>query len=147
MLLSNLDQRIKDGQKRLEHLISSLAEKKKKSILIVDDDIFVIRTITSLIHELGEEEFQVEAATGGEEGIEFIRQKDFDLVLLDIRMPIVSGIEVMKRVKEFKPRTNFIIITGYGDSSLLDELLQMGAITVMLKPVTIEDITKILRKV
>jgi DNA-binding NtrC family response regulator len=111
---------------------------KKYNLLIVDDE-EPLRVL--LESELSEsEEFSVDVAADGGEAINKIQAKVFDVVLLDIRMPRVNGIEVLKFVQEYSPTTQVIILTNYADIKTAIETIKMGAYDFLAKPYDIDEL-------
>ena len=111
---------------------------KKYNLLIVDDE-EPLRVI--LESELSDsEEFSVDTAEDGGQAINKIQQKVYDIILLDIRMPRVSGIEVLKFVQEYSPTTQVIILTNYADIKTAIETIKMGAYDFLAKPYDIEEL-------
>ncbi len=111
---------------------------KKYHLLIVDDE-EPLRVI--LESELADsEEFTVDLAEDGGVAINKIQQKVYDLILLDIRMPRVSGIEVLKFVQEYSPTTQVIVLTNYADIKTAIQTIKMGAYDFLAKPYDIEEL-------
>jgi DNA-binding NtrC family response regulator len=111
---------------------------KKYNLLIVDDE-EPLRVL--LESELAEsDEFAVDTATDGGEAINKIQAKVYDLLLLDIRMPRVSGIEVLKFVQEYSPTTQVIILTNYADVKTAIQTIKMGAYDFLAKPYDIDEL-------
>lgn len=111
---------------------------KKYNLLIVDDE-EPLRVI--LEAELSEsEEFNIDTAEDGGQAINKIQQNVYDLILLDIRMPRVSGTEVLKFVQEYSPTTQVIILTNYADVKTAIETIKMGAYDFLAKPYDIEEL-------
>ncbi len=106
-------------------------------ILIVDDEKAIRDSLKELLIL---EEYQVETAASGEESLEMMEKKEFDLVLLDIKMPGVSGVEVMRQVKKYYPDTKVIVLTGHGSLESAIEAIRSGAEDYMLKPYESSDI-------
>ncbi|MCK4469878.1 MAG: response regulator, partial [Desulfobacterales bacterium] len=101
-------------------------------LLLIDDE-EGIRNILSL--SLRRDGYQVLTAEEGGKGIEMFRQNLPLIVLTDIKMPGMDGIEVLKRVKEIDPDTEVIVITGHGDMEVAIQALQLGASDFITKPV------------
>ncbi len=112
-----------------------MAEKSK--ILVVDDEEALRYLLSS---ELAAEGYDVETAGDGDEAIESIKQKDYDVVLLDIKMPRVDGFEVLKFIKQNKPEIKVIMLTAYADVKNAIEALKLGASDFVSKPYDLEDI-------
>src|SRR5512136_150676 len=111
---------------------------KKYHLLIVDDE-EPLRVI--LEAELSDsEEFTVDLAEDGGVAINKIQQKVYDVVLLDIRMPRVNGIEVLKFVQEYSPTTQVIILTNYADVKTAIQTIKMGAYDFLAKPYDIDEL-------
>lgn len=104
---------------------------KKKRILVVDDE----EAITlSLKYFLNEKNYEVTAASSGEEAINLLKTDSFDLFLLDIKMKGIDGIEVAKMIKRENPRTRIIMVTGFA-SEYEDELEKIGVDKIYSKPI------------
>jgi len=111
---------------------------KKFNLLIVDDE-ESLRTL--LESELAEtEEFTVDTASDGGQAINQIQAKVYDVVLLDIRMPRVSGIEVLKFLHEYSPTTQVIILTNYADVKTAIQTIKLGAYDFLAKPYDIDEL-------
>lgn len=111
---------------------------KKYNLLIVDDE-EPLRVL--LESELAEsDEFSVDIAVDGGEAINKIQAKVYDVLLLDIRMPRVSGIEVLKFVQEYSPTTQVIILTNYADVKTAIQTIKMGAYDFLAKPYDIDEL-------
>jgi len=111
---------------------------KKYNLLVVDDE----EPLRQLLEaELGEaDEFAVDVAADGGEAINRIQAKVYDVILLDIRMPRVTGIDVLKFVQEYSPTTQVIILTNYADIKTAIETIKLGAYDFLAKPYDIEEI-------
>jgi DNA-binding NtrC family response regulator len=111
---------------------------KKYNLLIVDDE-EPLRVI--LEGELAEsDEFTVDTASDGGQAINKIQASVYDVILLDIRMPRVSGIEVLKFVQEYSPTTQVIILTNYADIKTAIQTIKMGAYDFLAKPYDIDEL-------
>jgi excisionase family DNA binding protein len=112
----------------------------KTSILVIDDDPF----IQSLIKETLEEQGHTVITVGtGTEGIEAIKHQEFDLVLLDLKMPDINGDEILKQVKYARPKLPVTIITGYPGSEMMERALKQSPFGVMNKPFDASDISAV----
>lgn len=110
---------------------------EKSRVLVVDDE-EALRYLLST--ELAAEGYEVETAGDGDEAIEAIKQKDYDVVLLDIKMPRVDGFEVLRFIKQNKPEIKVIMLTAYADVKNAIEALKLGASDFVSKPYDLEDI-------
>lgn len=103
------------------------------AILIVDDEKVALSSAQRLLNWEGYTD--VETCDSGREAIERIKAKDFDLVLLDILMPEVDGLQVLEAVKPFRPRTEFIMLTALEDVKIAVKAIRLGAYDYLAKPV------------
>ena len=107
-------------------------------ILVVDDEDAIRTLFQDVLSELGH---RVITAGDGAEGLELVKQNEFDLVFVDLKMPRMNGAEFFKQVTAIKPNLPVIIITGYPDSDLMAQALAEGPLGVMHKPFGDQDIT------
>ena len=111
--------------------------KPRAHILIVDDETD-LRTL--LRHILTAQGYQTTDAEDGEEAIELIKRHKFDVALLDIQMPNINGIQVLKYIKEHSPQTKAVMLTGYADLKHAMEAKEFGARDFIGKPYKLEDV-------
>ena len=90
--------------------------------------------------------YEVVTAYSGEEGLEVFEKSSPDIVLTDLKMPGMNGLEVLKRVKKANPETEVIIITGHGDIDSAIEALQYGASDFINKPIRDEGLSIALKR-
>jgi two-component system NtrC family sensor kinase len=115
-----------------------------ESILIVDDDPMVITLCTRILEGEG---FKTKGALSGKEGIELLEKESFALILLDIKLPDVSGLDVLRAARELDPEAAVIVVTGYGTLEIALGSLRAGAQGFILKPVTPEELTTTIQDV
>ena len=104
-----------------------------KKILVIDDE-QIIRT--SCVRSLSPEGYEVKLASSGQEGLELLEKESFPLVLLDLKMPDMDGIEVLKKIKTGWPETKVVMITGYSTVETAVKTLKLGAFGYLEKPFT-----------
>jgi excisionase family DNA binding protein len=109
----------------------------KANILVVDDEEMVRLLFKTTLEELGH---QVTGAETALKGLELVKQRDFDLVFLDLKMPGVDGAELFRQIKMIKPKLPVTIITGYPDSEIMVRALTYGPFGIMNKPFGESDI-------
>ncbi len=102
-----------------------------KSVLVIDDDPLIRKTLSSYLSKKG---FEAVAAEDGEEGIQKYEEHIPDLVILDIRLPDVDGLEVLGRIREKNPNASIIIMTAYDDMKTTIEAIKSGAFEYLVKP-------------
>jgi CheY-like chemotaxis protein len=114
----------------------------REKILVVDDE----ETLRNLAKEvLSEEGYQVTLASSSEEALEKFKQDSFDLVIADLRMPGMDGIELLKRIKESNKDVQVILLTSYLSPSAALSCLEAGAFWYLTKP--LDDISMFTEKV
>ncbi|MDP3729278.1 MAG: response regulator [bacterium] len=104
-------------------------------ILIVDDDKEFCASMADILEAKG---YEVESENSGEAAIAKVKEKSFDVVLMDIKMPAMNGVEAFKKIKEISPKTVVIMITAYSLEDLIKEALREGAFGVLRKPLDID---------
>jgi len=114
-----------------------------KRVLIVDDELSIREFLEILLVDEG---YRVTTAGSGVEALKKINDEDFHLIISDIQMPKLSGIEVLKKVKEVSPATEVIMITAYASAESAIEALKCGAYDYIIKPFKIDEIKLILKK-
>ena len=103
----------------------------KKKILLVDDEELILSSLSMDLEGAG---YDVTMAANGEEGIDALRKSYFNLLITDLAMEGIDGLEVLKAAKEIDPEIAVIILTGYGEVSSAIEALRLGASDYLLKP-------------
>ena len=117
---------------------------EKNRILVVDDE-EALRTVLST--ELSSEGYDVNTAADGSEAIDLVKDNNYDLVLLDIKMPNVDGFEVLKFVKGNKPDIKVIMLTGFADLKNAIESKRLGAEDFVSKPYDLVDLLTTIERV
>lgn len=103
-----------------------------KPVLVVDDEAIVRESIRDWLKNSG---YQVSIAESGEEALKIIEEQSFGVMVLDLRLPGINGIEVLKKVKALKPEIKTIVITAYPTMLSQEEATKLGAIDYLVKPV------------
>lgn len=106
-----------------------------KSILVVDDEQVMREFLADVL-----EDFRVEKAADGDEAIEKLKEKKFDLIITDMKMPRISGEEVVKFAKKANPGAKIIVISGYSSLFSVSNTLGYGVCAFLSKPFTIKQI-------
>jgi DNA-binding NtrC family response regulator len=106
---------------------------KNMNILVVDDDRLANEFFTVTLRRAG---YEVGAVFSGEEAIDFINNKEYDIVLSDLKMKGISGIELLGKIRKSQPDTVVIMVTAYGTVENAVKAMKMGAYDFLLKPVT-----------
>lgn len=114
-----------------------------RNVLVVDDDEDMLNI---LAEGLRKEEHQVTTAGTGAEALERLEEQLFDLAVLDLKLPDISGVQVLQAIRERNPEAKVVIITGYASLETAVEALRGGAYDYVSKPVRMEELRAILRK-
>ena len=102
-------------------------------ILLIEDEAAIRRVLIKILTEENNT-YEVEEAVDGLEGVEILKERDFDLVLCDIKMPKMDGVEVLEAVKKIKPEIPFVMISGHGDLDTAVNTMRLGAFDYISKP-------------
>ncbi|WP_417368927.1 sigma-54-dependent transcriptional regulator [Gelidibacter japonicus] len=102
-------------------------------ILVIEDEASIRRVLVKILSEENEA-YQVDEAADGLIGLEKIKKEDYDLVLCDIKMPKMDGVEVLEAVKKIKPETTIVMISGHGDLDTAVNTMRLGAFDYISKP-------------
>ena len=113
-------------------------------IMVVDDELIVRE---SLYHWFKKAGHVVEAASSGMEALEILEKKPFEVLFVDMKMPRMNGLDLLKRVKENYPDTMVIIITAYGSIETSVEAMKLGATDYLLKPFKPDQLALVLEKI
>lgn len=117
---------------------------KGKPILIVDDEKNIRLTLSQALEILGVE---IDTASNGNEALDRLKEKDFGLILLDLKMPGMDGMEVLRQVSDIRPDIRIIIITAYGTIESAVEAMKLGAADFIQKPFAAEEVRELVRRV
>jgi len=109
----------------------------KGRILVVDDDLGHLTMLNTVLGSLGH---KVEKVTDGGQAIEAARENPYDLILMDVRMSSVDGIEALQQIKEFNPSIPIIIMTAYSSVDKAVEAMKLGAYDYLTKPLNFEEL-------
>lgn len=118
--------------------------KDQKRILVVDDE---ENARIGLSRLLAKEGFIVDSVANGYEALSYLQQQQVNLVVTDINMPEMNGIAFLRELNKSYPNTNVIMITAYGGVESYIEAMNLGAFEYINKPVKIEELKSILKKI
>jgi two-component system response regulator PilR (NtrC family) len=108
------------------------------AILIVDDD----ESVRDVLYDLFSEEHLCHVAATAEQALAFIDEQPYDVVITDISMPGLSGLELLGHLRQTRPGTPVIVVSGIGDRTHAEGLTRLGAFDFILKPFRLEDVEK-----
>jgi DNA-binding NtrC family response regulator len=111
-------------------------DSERKSILVVDDEEIIRKFLSEVLNE----DYCVCVASDGDEAIEQIKQHKFDLIITDLKMPKVSGEEVVKFARQHDPQAKVIVISGFSSLYTVSESIKCGARAFLAKPFSIREL-------
>jgi DNA-binding NtrC family response regulator len=117
--------------------------KKIQTILVVDNE---NNTCFGLKALLSREGYHVECVGNGHEGLQFLRENSAQLVISDIRMPVMDGLSFLKQIKEKHPHINVILMTAFGCLDSYIDAMNKGAFEYLIKPLKIHELKKVILK-
>ena len=114
---------------------------KKQKVLLVEDETIVRESLRDWLTEDG---YDVECVDTGEEALERVKKEEFGVIVLDLRLPGIDGLQVFEQAKELKPETKGVIITAYPSKETLDKARKLGLVDYLVKPFKISDLEKLI---
>ncbi|MDD5044450.1 MAG: response regulator [Candidatus Omnitrophica bacterium] len=112
------------------------------NILVVDDEQVMRSLFTDL---LGENGFNVTVVKNGKEAVDLIKEKFFDIAILDMHMPVMNGIETLRHVRKISPKTSIVMTDSFPDA-FAEDALKEGAISCIHKPFDIRDVIQVVNE-
>lgn len=111
------------------------------NILLIDDEIEFVETLAERLELRG---YTSKIASDGESGISMVASESFDIAILDLMMPGVSGLDALRQIKEIDKKLPVILLTGHGSTKDAKEGMRIGAFDFLMKPL---DINKLIEKI
>lgn len=115
-----------------------------KKILIVDDESNIRLGLNKCLAKEGD---YIEEASNGEEALQLIYNKKYDLILMDVQMPELNGFDVLKRIRKFGNSTRVIMMTAFGTVEMAVDSMKIGAVDFLSKPFTISKVRDVVKEV
>jgi len=114
---------------------------KEKSILIVDDNESLCKTLSYILNQKG---YATTTASDGPEAIKLAAETPFNFILMDIKMPLMNGVDAFKEIKKSRPDASVVMMTGYSVEELVQEALDEGAFGIVYKPLDIDKVVALI---
>ena len=111
-------------------------------ILIVDDEEDFVSTLAERLVLRG---FQVEVAMRGMDALRYVREDDFNVLILDVKMPGIGGLDLMAQIKQKHPDLPIVLLTGYGSEAEAQRGMAEGALEYLMKPIDVDELTEKIR--
>lgn len=115
---------------------------QKASVLVVDDELGPRESLRMILKPL----YDVRTATNGQEALDYIQKEKIDLITLDIKMPGLSGMDVLRELRKLGSDAAVVIVTGYGTLTNVHDAIRYGAVDFVSKPFNVPDIVAIVNK-
>ena len=128
----------------LDEWLISQSTMNEGSVLVIDDDENIQEILREIISEQG---YRVVAVGTGEEALKQVDKQHFDLVLLDLVLPGLDGVEVLQSIKEKYEKAVIVVITGYGDDPIALKAISLCPLLLIRKPFRMKDIAEVLNMV
>jgi len=112
------------------------------SVLVVDDSQGICQTMYMILKMKG---FDVECVYDGPSAVDKIKERPYDVILLDIRLPGMDGVEVSKHIREIRPGARFAVMTAYSLAEKVSQAMKMGAERVFYKPLDMDELIGYIR--
>ena len=120
-----------------------MASPERPRILVVDDEVNICRSVEKI---LSKADMEVASVLNGYDALALVRTDDFDLVLTDLKMSSLGGMELVRRITEQHPGTAVLVMTGYASVASAVEVMKLGALDYLPKPFTPEELRAVVRQ-
>jgi DNA-binding NtrC family response regulator len=112
-------------------------------VLIVDDEDEFVDAVVERLNLRG---FEANGVTTGREAIQLLEEHTYEILLLDVKMPGLGGLEILRQVKAKRPELKVVLLTGHGSTQDAEEGMRLGAFKYLMKPVNIDDLVEVFRE-
>ena len=120
---------------------------KQIKILVIDSEEIILKSIRKVFNNDDQTKYFITTCDTAMEGLKLIRNDIYDLVLLDLVMPGINGIEVLKRIKKFNKDIPIVILSGYSSKSSYSDVVSNGAENLLLKPFTTAELKSVVSNI
>jgi CheY-like chemotaxis protein len=117
---------------------------EKANILVVDDNTSLCKTMSMILRRNG---YAVTIAVDGQEAIDRVRERPFDVTFMDFKVSGMDGVMVCRRIREIRPDSVVIMMTGYSVEDLFHKALQEGAYAALVKPLNMEEVFRMINEI
>ncbi len=129
----------------MEHIVNIIESALHKTLILVVDDYFADReTLKVILEDRG---YRVVTAETGADALLKVRQKHFDIIFLDIRLPDLDGVKIFEKVKQMDPEVAVIMMTGFSEEEMIRRAASQGSYTCIYKPFNVENIISLVGQI
>ena len=114
-----------------------MTQLEEVSVLLVDDEVDFVSTLTKRMDKRG---LKTSSVNSGEDALEFLGRHPMDVVILDVKMPGIGGIQTLREIKKRYPLTEVIMLTGHANVEVAIQGMEVGAFDYLMKPMAIDDL-------
>ncbi len=114
-------------------------------VLVVDDEEIVLKSVTKVLKDDDEHEFVVDTALCADEGLQRMERQEYDIIVTDLMMPGIDGLEFIERIRQVNSQSRIIMITGYATMRTALQALRKGAFEYIAKPFTQEELRNVVK--
>ena len=113
------------------------------SVLVVDDDVNFCKTLSKILEKKG---YAVTTAENGQRAVDLVKERAFDVILMDVKMPVMNGVEAYKKIRQIRKSETVIFMTAFSIEDLIKETVKAGAYAVLKKPFDIDTVVNMIEK-
>lgn len=117
---------------------------KQTKVLVVDDNIGLLSTTSLILRHMG---FSVISAKSGKEALECVKENGIEIVLSDIKMPEMNGVELYKQLKKIIPNVPVVMMTAYTSDDLVQEGIREGVNEILYKPLDMDQVIELIKRI
>lgn len=116
----------------------------KVSVLIVDDEVNIRLTLSKILTKKG---YIVSTAENGLSAVESVKKEHFDVIIMDVRMPQMSGLEALIHIKQIRPTANIIFMSAFSVEDMIKDILKGGTYAMLKKPLNIDEVINLIEAI
>ena len=116
-----------------------MSVRTKQCVLVVDDDAGICETMADILDGMN---YDVKTASDGYKALDLVNIQEFNMTLMDVRMPGLNGLETLKMMRQVRPSMKVVMITAYSNDEMLEELKRVGVEAILSKPLKFSELFK-----
>ena len=116
----------------------------KAKVLIVDDEVNIRLTLSKILTKKG---YTVSTAENGLSAFESVKKEDFDVILMDVKMPIMNGLEALIHIRQIRPAANIIFMSAFSIEDIIKDILKGHSYTMIKKPLNVDEVINVIEAI